>query len=61
MPLARSSVLGPQPVGHERHRRGVVFSGLAGGAGLARGHLDGTAGEADGGPAAAVRLQGASK
>jgi hypothetical protein len=52
VPRARSSVLGRQPVAHERHRRSIIFGvdgGLADGAGLAGGgHIDGTAGEVDG-------------
>jgi hypothetical protein len=53
VPRARSSALGRQPVTHEPHRRGVIFDvdgGLADGAGLAGGgHIDGMAGEVDGG------------
>ena len=60
MPRARSSVLGRQPVAHERRHRGVIFGvdgGLADGAGLAGGgRIDGTAGEVDGG--ARLRLAG---
>jgi hypothetical protein len=71
VPRARSSVLGRQPVAHERRHRGVIFGvdgGLADGAGLAGGgRIDGTAGEVDAAPAcglpvAAVRrLRKASK